>query len=446
MLPDRLTQLAGLLSAPVSGDADVCGIAIDSRRVQPGDLFVALKAERDGHAFIDAAREAGAVAALVSEPVGQLPSIQVVDTGKALTELAAHFRNAYTHPVVALTGSQGKTSTRGFIGSVLAQTAAREGREILVTHGNLNNQLGVPLTAARLRADHAFAVFELGASAVGDIAHLAAIVRPHVSALLNARAAHLEGFGSIAGVVEGKGEIIDHTDPEGVVILNGDEPAFPIWRERAGSRTVRTFGRHAADVQWRPLSDQDMTLTLDGTAITLRLPTLGHHFMENAAAAAAVCLAAGASQEDLVKGLESAVIEPGRMTPIALDGLRLIDDTYNASPDAVRAAIDWLSDQSGQRMLVLGHLAELGSGANQTMRELGDYAKQKGIDQLIAVGDGLPFAEGYDEGALYFHDMAELTAAITSLVTETDTVLVKGSRSARMDQVVSTLADTLGRM
>lgn len=446
MLPDRLTQLAGLLGAPVFGDAEISGIAIDSRRVQPGDLFVALKAERDGHAFIDAAREAGAVAALVSEPVSQLPSIQVVDTAEALTDLATHFRNAYTHPVVALTGSQGKTSTRGFIGSVLAQTAARKGLEVLVTHGNLNNQLGVPLTAARLRADHAFAVFELGASAVGDIAHLAAIVRPHVSALLNARAAHLEGFGSIAGVVEGKGEIIDHTDSDGVVILNRDEPAFPIWRERAGSRTVRTFGRHAADVQWHPRSDQEMTLTLDGRSINLRLPTLGHHFMENAAAAAAVCLAVGASEEDLVKGLESAAIEPGRMTPIALAGLRLIDDTYNASPDAVRAAIDWLSDQPGQRMLVLGHLAELGPGAAQTMRELGAYTKQKGIDQMIAVGDGLPFAEGYDEGSLYFHDMAALTAAITSLVTETDTVLVKGSRSARMDQVVSTLADTLGRM
>jgi UDP-N-acetylmuramoyl-tripeptide--D-alanyl-D-alanine ligase len=446
MLPDSIAQLAQAIDAQTTGAATVQGFAIDSRTIEAGDLFVALKGQRDGHDFLTAAAEAGATAALVSRPQDILPAIEVSDTEVAMTDLARHFRSQFTQPVVALTGSQGKTSTRGFIASVLSKTAAHQQREVLVTRGNFNNQLGVPLTAARLRPDHAFAIFELGASAVGDIAHIAGIVRPHVSALLNARAAHLEGFGSKDGVIEGKGEIIDHTDPNGTVVLNVDEPAFPIWKRRAGDRVVRTFGCNAGDVQWHPKTDQAFELQIDGIRYPIRLPTLGQHFMENAAAATAMCLAVGASIEDICDGLETATIEPGRMTPLNLNGLRLIDDTYNASPEAVCAAIDWLAGQSGTRMLVMGHLAELGPDASDQMRTLGQYAKANGIDVLVAVGDALPIADGFGADALYFPELSALEAEISLLVQSVDTALVKGSRSARMDRVVSTLSQALGRI
>jgi len=445
MLPESIAQLAQVISGELSGTGIVTGFAIDSRKVEPGDLFIALQGARDGHDFLVAAAEAGAAAALVSRSQSVLPAIRVADPEVAMTDLARHFRDQFTNPVIALTGSQGKTSTRGFIDAVLTHMANARQQQILVTRGNFNNQLGVPLTAARLRPEHAFAVFELGASAVGDIAHIAAIVRPHVSALLNARAAHLEGFGSMQGVIQGKGEIIDHTDVRGTVVLNCDEPAFQTWRARAGQRAVRTFGRQTGDVQWHPKTDQSFDLRIDGDTFEVRLPTLGQHFMENAAAAAAVCFAVGATHEDIHAGLQSARIEPGRMTPIDLPGLRLIDDSYNASPEAVCAAIDWLATQPGQRMLVMGHLAELGAESGAEMHRLGRYAKAQGLDALIAIGDAQPIAEGYGDGAHYFASIANLAPQLIGLVASMDTVLVKGSRSAQMDRVVAMLQTDFGR-
>lgn len=444
MLPDMLSNLGSMLSIKPSADAQISGFAIDSRQVQPGDLFFALKGARDGHDFLQSAKERGAAAAVVARPASMMPTLQVEDPEQALTALARGFRDAFENPVIALTGSQGKTSTRGFIAAILARTAARAGQDILVTRGNFNNQLGVPLTASRLRANHAYAVFELGASKVGDIDHIAGIVRPKVSALLNARAAHLEGFGSREGVVQGKGEIIDHTACDGVVVLNADEAAFPIWQKRAGDRVVQTFGQVSADVLWQPLTDQRMRLIFEGTEVDVELPTLGVHFMENAAAAVAVSRAAGAWVEDMVDGLQSAVIEPGRMTPYQCGSMRLIDDTYNASPEAVRAAIDWLARQSGARLLILGHLAELGEAADSEMHALGRYARTQGIDQLIAVGQAKPIAEGFGAMAHYVENIEALQFEIKKRVAGVDVALVKGSRAAQMDRVVAYLQTLQG--
>lgn len=437
MLPRSLANMAVDLNAKVVGDALISGLAIDSRQAKDGDLFVALIAERDGHTFIDDAARSGASAALVSHPTSVLPSICVSDTQVAMTALARSIRASYAGTVLALTGSQGKTSTRGFLASILLSMARRMNHnEILVTQGNLNNHLGVPLTIARLRPHHPFALFELGASAVGEIADLASIAQPHISALLNARAAHLEGFGSIAGVIQGKGEIIDHTDPDGTVILNADEPALEQWSARAGHRHVMTFGRQTADVRWTPMSQQDVRLDVQDLAMTVRLPTLGQHFMENAAAAAAMALAAGATDEDIRGGLESAVIEPGRMTPIQLERCLLVDDTYNASPQAVRAAIDWLAHQSGHRILVMGGLSELGDAASSEMKALGAYAKSQGIDQLVATGTAAPIAEGFGVGSFYAETIEETVSHLSQMVARTDAMLIKGSRSAHMNRVV----------
>lgn len=440
MLPRSLADMAVDLNAKVMGDALVSGFAIDSRQVKEGDLFVALIAERDGHNFIQDAARNGASAALVSYPTSVLPSICVIDTQVAVTALAKSIRETYAGTVLSLTGSQGKTSTRGFLASILLSMTQRMNQhEILVTRGNLNNNLGVPLTMARLRPHHPFALFELGASAIGDIADLASIARPKISALLNARAAHLEGFGSIAEVIQGKGEIIDHTDPDGSVILNADEPALEQWIERASDRHVITFGRQTADVRWTPMSQQEVRLDAQDFAMSLYLPTLGQHFMENAAAAAAMALAAGAADEDIRRGLESAVIEPRRMTPIQLERCLMVDDTYNASPQAVRVAIDWLAQRSGHRILVMGGLSELGDAAFLEMKALGAYAKSRGINQLIATGSAAPIAEGFGKGSFYAETIEETVSHLSQMVAHTDAMLIKGSRSAQMNRVVDAL-------
>lgn len=440
MLPSSLHDIASVLDGVVVGNPVISGLTIDSRVVAKGDLFVALTARRDGHNFIANAAENGASAALVSKPTTILPSICVKNTQHAITQLAHAIRDSYTGEVFALTGSQGKTSTRGFLASILTQMTQRFGsKSILVTQQNLNNHLGVPLTVARLRSNHLYALFELGASAVGEIDHLAAIVRPKVSGLLNARAAHLEGFGSIGGVVQGKGEIIDHTSLDGTVVLNSDEPAFAEWVKRAGPRSVFSVGRYSADLIWSQVSDQELRMLVEGREITASLPTLGQHFMENAAFASAMAIAAGATDQEIIDGLKAASIESGRMTPVHLGKTLLIDDTYNANPQAVRAAIDWLATRPGTRVLTMGGLSELGDSAESEMKALGAYAKSKGIDRLIATGSGGPIADGYGEAAEYFATHDEVSESLIESALDADVILVKGSRSAQMDRVVNAL-------
>ena len=445
MLPDRLSNLAGVLKARSNGQARVTGISIDSRTVKAGDLFVALKGVRNGHDYIQSARDRGAVAALVSEPQQVLPEIFVDDTVIALMVLARHFRDGFKHPVIAITGSQGKTSTRGFVSSILRQSATHSGHpDILETEGNYNNDLGLPLTAARLREDHAYAVFELGASKAGDIELLAAAIRPNYSVLLNARVAHLEGFGTLSAIVKEKGQIIDYTSPTGAVILNSDEPAFELWKQRAADRKILSFGRQNADVSWKPIGKERVEIILFSDQIKVTLPTLGQHFMENAAAAAAVCHVAGVSVIDIASGLESASIEPRRMTPIRVNDLLVVDDTYNSSPQAVRAAIDWLSEQAGDRLLIMGGLAELGDSAESEMHRLGEYAKSSGLTQLITVGSAEAVAAGFGAGATHFEILDTFFSDFLGLKYLKGTVVVKGSHSERMDGVVKFLTRNKG--
>ncbi|HAN79969.1 MAG: UDP-N-acetylmuramyl pentapeptide synthase [Gammaproteobacteria bacterium] len=446
MLPSDLGDLAQYLNVSSHGSVPISGFAIDSRKAVAGDLFVALVADRDGHDYINSAAKNGAVAALVSKPTDLIPSICVENTERALGDLAHSIRATYQGDVFALTGSQGKTSTRGFLASILRQMAVRFGyHDILVTEGNLNNHLGVPLTMARLRPHHPFALFELGASAIGEVANLAAMVRPIISALLNARNAHLQGFGSIDGVIRGKGEIIDYTDPNGTVVLNSDEPTFDCWLERAGNRKVISIGRKKANVCWSPKSAQQVSLQFDSGKITVCLPTLGYHFMENAAAASAMALAAGATADEIHLGLETAVIEPGRMTPRRLGNCLLIDDTYNANPDSTRAAIDWLSKQGGMKILVVGGLSELGDASYSEMKQLGAYAKEKGIDRLIATGLADPIADGFGQDAVYVRSHDEVSDYLQGSISYADVILVKGSRSAQMDRVIDALILKQGR-
>ncbi len=446
MLPSSLECLASLIYTTASGNPLIQGFSIDSRNTTKGDLFIALTGARDGHDFIQAAADRGAAAALVSQPTHILPSICVLDPKSALSDLTKRLRDDYAGIVFAITGSQGKTSTRGFLHSILNRmTSLKNDRtKVLVTKGNLNNHLGVPLTMANLRSYHQFALFELGASAVGDIDHLTSLVRPQIAAILNARAAHLDGFGSIEAVIRGKSEIIDHTDSNGVLVLNREDRAFAMWIERAGSRKILSFGQKLADVIWTPLSEQQLHLGFADRKLHINLPTLGKHFMENAAAAAAMAFSIDASDEQVSRGLEEAIIENGRMTPIEIGAQLLIDDTYNASPQSVRSAINWLSSKSGERLLIMGGLSELGNEAEFEMTALGIYARNKGIDRVIAIGSGLPIAEGFGPNAVYIETLNELTSRLSDLTIHANVILVKGSRIAGMDRVVELLKHMRG--
>ena len=440
MLPCTLEHLASMIDATATATATananpiIQGFSIDSRKTMEGDLFIALKGARDGHDFLQDAANRGAKAALVSRSTTILPSVCVVDTQSALTQLATRLRDDYRGVVFALTGSQGKTSTRGFLRAILNQMA--DPSKVLATQGNLNNHLGVPLTMSCLRQKHQFALFELGASALGEIGQLTSIIRPKISGLLNAREAHLEGFGSIEGVIEGKGEIIEKTDPNGTVVLNRDDMAFDTWRQRTGSRQIISFGQKQGDVIWTPISEQEVRLDFGDRQIDVHLATLGKHFMANAAAAAAMAFSYDASDRAIRLGLEEAYIEDGRMTPIRIGTQLVIDDTYNASPHSVRAAIDWLSLKKGGRVVIMGGLTELGSVAKSEMAALGIYAREKGIERLIATGSGLPIAEGFGPSAIYIEALNNLISKLSSLTTDANIILVKGSRSERMDRVV----------
>lgn len=441
--PARLTALSQYLpDSRCLGDAPFQGVSIDTRRLEPGNLFIALKGARNGHDFLDAAVAAGAAGAIVSQPCAQLPTIEVENTDDALVTLAIAYRAIYPGLVMALTGSQGKTSTRGFLGAIM-QAHASDPSSVLVTRGNFNNQLGVPLTLMRLTASIEVAVLELGASAVGDIQTLGQWSRPHIGCVLNARDAHLETFGSLANIVRGKGELIDCVSMNGTVVLPAEDPALSTWSTQVGARDLWTFGRHAGDVRYTPRSDRLVTFETPLGRADVMLPTIGLHFMENASAAIAMAMAADADLDSCVRGLGEAVIEPGRMTPLqSLTGHLVIDDTYNASPQAVRAAIDWLATQPGVRLLILGGLAELGDASETFMAELGRYAVAAGIEHLVTCGTGV--AIGRDVmSAQHFESVDALIDALSELP-EAAVTLVKGSRSAHMDRVIDALTGRQG--
>ncbi len=447
----KLSQVAMHLGAELVGlDADVASFSTDTRTLRDGDLFIALSGPNfDGNLFVARAAEAGAAAALVSrvDPAAGIPQLLVPDTFVALGRLARAWREQFTLTRVAMTGSAGKTTTKEMVASIFAGMGPT-----LATLGNKNNEIGVPLTLLRLTGEHRYGVFELGANHRGEIAYTSGLVQPHAAVITNVGTAHLEGFGSRRGIAEAKGEIYGGLLPEGVAVINADDEFAPYWRELIGNRRRLEFSQkapadvHATDVHAAANHAYGFVLHVAGESLPVQLQLLGHHNVGNALAAAALAHACGVPLAQIAAGLAATAPVAGRLVSHDLGGGRVvIDDTYNANPSAVKAAIDLLAGLPGRRVLVLGDMGELGEATESGHHEVGEYARMKKIDALYAVGQYSGFTAGsFGAEARRFDDKQQLIEELEKELEGVVTLLVKGSRSARMEQVVDALTEKKG--
>lgn len=443
MMTMQLSEAARVLDAQRAGDDILIrGVSTDTRTLSEGNLFVALQGPHfDGHHYIEQARRRGAAAAVVGRiTADRLSQLQVEDTRLGLGKLAAHWRRQFDLPLVAVTGSNGKTTVKEMLAAILA----RRGRT-LVTRGNFNNDIGVPQTLFGIDQGHAYAVLELGANHPGEIAYLTALVQPTVALVNNAGPAHLEGFGSIAGVARAKGELFDCAGPATVCVLNADDAYIDVWRTLAASRPVTTFGLGTdADVSATWTGDMNASeiqlCTPHGVAST-RIALPGRHNVMNALAATAAALAVGVDLDTIANGLREVQPVHGRWEAGAgVCGARIIDDTYNANPASLEAALTLLASADSETWLVLGDMGELGPDSEQLHRAMGEAAKRAGVRRLFALGRLAALAaDAFGEGAAVFAAADELSDALRSPLHADVTVLVKGSRAMRMERVVDAL-------
>ena len=430
----------------VGADSDFDAVTTDSRQSVSGALFVAIRGERfDGNDYIAEVHEKGAAGALVSR-VAQtpLPQVEVDDTRRALGAMARAWRRNFPLPAVAVTGSAGKTTVKELIASIL-----RVDREVCSTRSNLNNDIGLPLTLMRIRPEHEVIVVELGANHAGEIDYLSGLAQPTVGVITNAGEAHLEGFGSVAGVAAAKGELLDHLPRSGTAVLNADDPFCPDWRARSRAERVVTFGP-GADADCRivaepVLGSNGSTFTMrlsDGEELDIQLPLVGLQNVANALAAAAAAHAAGAGGAAIRAGLASGSQIPGRMTVLrSAAGATVVDDSYNANPSSARVALDWLGARGGTRVFVLGDMAELGAEAVALHRETGVYARGH-CDSLIGIGSlAAHAADAFGARGEAFADLESARRALQPRLTPDLTILIKGSRVMGLDRLAAAFAD-----
>lgn len=458
VIPDKLSmlQLAKITAGTLHGhDVEFAALSIDSRTLNSGELFVALHGPSfDGHAFVDAAKERGAIALLVAHRVdSDLPQVVVGDTHKALGELAAAWRQCYQIPLIAVTGSNGKTTVKEMLSSILSVMTTRPG-SVLATHGNLNNDIGVPLTLMRLNSKHQYAVIEMGANHAGEIRYLTHLAQPTIALINNAGPAHLEGFGDVMGVAQAKGEIFEGLSTAGIAIINADDDYADVWRGLCAGNSYQTFGLSekadvtASDLQLSDDASYRFRLHAANDAIDIQLPLPGKHNVMNALAASAAALAAGVTLAAVREGLQALGSVGGRLqVKQSITGVTVIDDTYNANPASLQAALDTLDDYgAGEKILVLGDMGELGSLAATLHQQMGEQALSSGIDQLFTVGAQAQYAaQTFGAAANHFATQEALIAALKAAVSTNKNktiVLVKGSRSMQMERVVAALLET----
>jgi UDP-N-acetylmuramoyl-tripeptide--D-alanyl-D-alanine ligase len=452
----RLSEAANILNGRLSGgDPTFLRVSTDTRALRAGDLFVALRGERfDGHTFLAQAHAAGAVAAMIDAPVAQapLPTLTVDDTRLALGRLAAQWRSRFSLPLVALTGSSGKTTVKEMLAAILRETAAAEGgaRDVLATRGNLNNDIGVPIMLLELEPTHRYAVIEMGMNHAGEIRYLTQISVPDVALITNAGRAHIEFLGSEEAIAEAKGEIFEGLTRDGIAVINADDRYAPTWRTLAGTRRQIEFGLNqpaavTATYRERTLETEITLRTPQGTEATV-VRARGAHNVRNALAAAAAAVALDVPIETIAAGLAQYGGVKGRLQmKEGRGGSVLIDDTYNANPESVRAAIDVLAQSPGRKLLIFGDMGELGREAPRLHAELGTYAKNAGIDELVTLGEhSARTAEAFGEGARHYERIEELLSETVPLLAADVTALVKGSRFMKMERVVAALESSGG--
>ena len=443
-----LSEAAAVVGGELIGEDRPFGcVCTDSRTLKPGALFVALRGPNfDGAAFVQAAAAQGAIGALVERATpGVLPQVLVPDTLHALQELARSWRADFTLPVVAVAGSNGKTTAKEMTAAILSRMGL-----CMATHGNLNNHIGVPVTLMRLEPSHRSAVIEMGANAIGDVAALMRIARPTVGLITNAGAEHLQGFGDLDGVAKGEGETVSCLDADGTAIINADDAYAGYWRGVSGAQRTVTFGVHAhADFTAKNIFQgiergefaTRFTLISPKGERAIMLKAGGAHNIGNALAAAAAASAAGASLEDIAMGLADFRAVAGRLQLKAgARGSWVIDDSYNANPSSVRAAMEVLRTLPGATWLVLGDMAELGEVSHDSHAHIGSYARECGIKRLFAMGPLSSRAvETFGSGGEWFADADSLTRRLQAELTPGVTVLIKGSRINRLERVVQAL-------
>lgn len=445
MIQLGLSTAAELLGCPpVQTDLAFTGITTDSRQVVPGMLFAALPGQTfDGHDYISQAAELGAVAVLVERKlVADIATLQVTDVLAALGLLAKYWHQQCPAKVVAITGSNGKTTVKEMIASILRQNGA-----VLATDGNYNNELGLPLTLFRLQAADDYAVLEMGASNPGDIAYLVGIARPDVAVITNIGPAHLQGFVNEEGVALAKGELYAALPANGTAVMNATEPWLDLWQGVNTAGRVSFFGGTGSDaIQIRPTTNgpgNSVDICTPSGNFSLQLPLPGEHNLSNAMAATAVCLALDIPLADIKTGLEAVKPVPGRLSLLnANSGWIVIDDTYNANPASLYAALQVLANQNGEPWLVLGDMQELGINSRKIHAELGDAARSLGVKRLFAVGEAsAATVDAFGDMAAHFDSRDGLIKALCAQLRPGVACLVKGSRSMGMEHVVRAISN-----
>ncbi len=446
MIHMKLSQAAGILDcrSPLT-DVSFTGITTDSRKASAGMLFAALPGEHfDGHDFIQQAQECGAVAVMVNRHVDvELPVLRVSDVLMALGKLAGHWRRQCAAQVIGITGSNGKTTVKEMIASILRQRS-----EVLATDGNFNNELGLPLTLFGLDDKCDYAVLEMGASKPGDIVYLANIAKPDVGLVTNIGPAHLQGFITEEGVAREKGALYASLDESGAAVINSAEPWSELWLDINQAERVYFFGSES-EKHVRVVDDngkgasEDVVIGTPKGNFALHLPLPGRHNLMNALAATAVCVGLDIPLEQIKTGLEAVKPLRGRLRLVHLDsGWCVIDDTYNANPASLYAALQVLAGQSGEPWLVLGDMKELGDDSHKLHAELGDAARSLGVKRLFALGDAsVATVEAFGDKAIHFDNKENLIAVLCAQLKPGVACLVKGSRSMGMEHVVSAISN-----
>lgn len=441
----RLSTLAHILNVTISADVNILGFSIDTRTLKPGDLYIALRGHRlDGHDFIEEAIARGASAVICEHANNrvQAPQLVVPCSLEALGHAACWYRQTISCPIIALTGSNGKTSVKEMIASILPKPA-------YATVGNLNNHIGVPLSLLGLEPDHRYAVFELGANHIGDIAHTVAMVKPDIALINNIGPAHIEGFGSIEGVARAKGEIYAGLTEQGTAIVNQDDVYAHYWDDIIANKKVLRFALHqpvdvyAMDIRMNAQGCASFILILPTGQVEISLRVPGEHSIRNALAAAACCHAAGISHEAIAEGLSAFQGVRGRMTFLrGKQAAQIIDDTYNANLKSVLTGIEVLAQRSGQRILVLGDMGELGEHTQAHHEQVGQSARAKGIDRVMTCGQHSRHASRvFGAAGKHYEDQITLIHDLLPYLNADTTILVKGSRAAAMEKIVQHLVE-----